>query len=83
MFNIVEAMHRDAINLAPNVRAIDKLEVECMGNTPESSLLRSFDLPKAKVYSAFNNANNIMFMCGSYQCPNNPQNGVIWMLTSE
>jgi hypothetical protein len=83
MLNIVDALHRDAINLAPHLRDIDKLEVKCMGSTPEASLLSSFNLPKAKVLSGYDDADNVVFMCGVSQCSNDPRNGVIWMLTSD
>ena len=51
MLEIVDALHSDAIELAPQLRPIDKLEVEATGNTPEKSLINSFNLPKSRVYS--------------------------------
>ena len=83
MLEIVDALHSDAIELAPQLRPIDKLEVEATGNTPEKSLINSFNLPKSRVYSGVDSDRKVIFMCGVSQCPNNPKNGVIWMLTSE
>lgn len=83
MLKIVEALHSDAISLAPRLRPIDKLEVEATGNTPEISLGRCFNLPKARVYSGVTEDRDVVFMCGVSQCPQDPSNGVIWMLTSE
>ena len=83
MLKIVEALKRDAVSLASRLRAIDKLEVEATGDTPEITLARSFTLPKAKVYSGVTEDKNVVFMCGVSQCSQNPSNGVIWMLTSE
>ena len=83
MLEIVDALPSDAIELASQLRPIDKLEVEATGNTPEKSLTNSFNLPKSKVYSGVDSDRKVVFMCGVSQCPNNPKNGVIWMLTSE
>ena len=83
MLVIVDALPSDAIELASQLRPIDKLEVEATGNTPEKSLTNSFNLPKSKVYSGVDSDRKVVFMCGVSQCPNNPKNGVIWMLTSE
>tara|TARA_A200000159_G_scaffold132348_1_gene129882 strand:+ start:23 stop:487 length:465 start_codon:yes stop_codon:yes gene_type:complete len=83
MLEIVDALRSDAIELAPHLRPIDKLEVEATGKTPEESLTNSFNLPKARVYSAVDSDRNVVLMYGVSQCPNNPKNGVIWMLTSE
>ena len=83
MLSIVDALHRDAINLAPRLRPIDKLEVEATGSTPHKSLVRAFNLPKAKVYSGVTEDKEVVFMCGVSQCLQDPNNGIIWMLTSE
>jgi hypothetical protein len=82
MFKLQKALHRDAINLASNLRDIDKLEVECTGSTPEASLLRCFDLPKSEVLSGLSSNNEVILMCGVSECPINPDVGVIWMLAS-
>lgn len=82
MFRLQKAERKDAISLAPNLREIDRLEVECTGSTPEASLLMCFDLPKAGVLSGFNSDNEVILMCGVSECPYNPEMGVIWMLAS-
>ncbi len=82
MFKLQKALRRDAINLAPQLRPIDKLEVECTGSTPESSLLHCFNLKNSVVLSGVNDNNEVILMCGVSECPNNPENGVIWMLAS-
>ncbi len=82
MFKLQKAIQRDAINLAPQLRPIDKLEVECTGSTPESSLLRCFNLKNSVVLSGVNDNNEVILMCGVSECPNSPDVGVIWMLAS-
>lgn len=82
MLKLQKALHRDAINLAPKLREIDKLEVECLGHTPEAGLLSGFSLPNAVMLSAFNPNNEIILMCGVSDCPTNSKAGVIWMLAS-
>lgn len=81
MLKIVDAQQRDAIDLAPRLRAIDNLEVECLGQTPEASLLNSFTLPNTVVLSGVADK-EIIFMCGVSDFPENPEMGVIWMLAS-
>ena len=81
MLKIVKALQRDAVNLAPRLRAIDNLEVKCTGSTPEVSLLRSFSLPNTKVLSGIADK-EIIFMCGVCDSTDDPDIGVIWMLAS-
>ena len=81
MLKIVDAQERDAIDLAPRLRAIDNLEVECVGSTPEASLLTSFTLPNTVVLSGIADK-EVIFMCGVSDYPDNPEMGVIWMLAS-
>ena len=81
MLKIVDAQQRDAIDLAPRLRAIDNLEVECVGSTPEASLLKSFTLPNTVVLSGIAD-DEVIFMCGVSDFPDNPEMGVIWMLAS-
>ena len=82
MFKLQKALQRDAVNLAPQLRPIDKLEVECTGSTPESSLLRCFNLKNSVVLSGVNDNNEVILMCGVSECPSSPDVGVIWMLAS-
>ncbi len=82
MIKIVDALQRDAINLAPRLRPIDRLEVEATGRTAEASLLSAFNMPNTKVLAG-KAGDKVVFMCGASQCLQNPANGVIWMLTSD
>lgn len=83
MLKIVEATEQDALQLAPNLRAIDNLEVAAVGSTPLNSLLGSFDLPQSKVLSGIDfNTEEVIFMCGISPSPVIEGHGVIWMLAS-
>ena len=83
MLKIVNALQRDAVNLAPRLRDIDVLEVHAVGSTPEQSLLKSFSLPNTKVLSGVDSeTKEIIFMCGVCDSTDDPDIGVIWMLAS-
>lgn len=83
MLKVVDAHRMDAISLAPRLRAIDNLEVKAVGQTPEGSLMGSFDLPQSKVLSLLDDEEEVVLMCGSCQSEHDSDGGVIWMLASD
>lgn len=83
MLKMVDAHPMDAMYLAPKLRAIDNLEVRATGRTPYEALKAGFDLPNSKVMSGLNTDEQVVFMCGSVQCPNNTEAGIVWMLASD
>tara|TARA_B100001093_G_scaffold508707_1_gene571411 strand:- start:384 stop:845 length:462 start_codon:yes stop_codon:yes gene_type:complete len=83
MLKLIKAVERDAINLAPRLRAIDVLEVKAVGSTPKKSLLKSFSLPNTKVFSGIDlKTNEVVLMYGVCDSIDDPNTGVIWMLAS-
>jgi len=79
-----EAQLKDAIELAPRLRKIDREEIKaCENISALEALVKPFTYKNAKTYSVVENeTDKVLGMFGSAPCAD-PEYGVAWLLSSE